>query len=119
MRFTPFTNRARLNQMPSIGGWLIDPQAFANMTSSQLQSTLSSQTSGAGELPEGVLHHPITCADELRFEEDGTFSCAHFSVPPDDKRTKACLVHSIALLIIEEAFAYTGEMKELPFERYE
>lgn len=69
----------------------------------QLQSTLSSATSGTGELPPGVGHHPITCTSNLSFDEDGVFSCEHYKVPYDDPRTHAALVHSLALLIIEEA----------------
>ena len=92
--------------------------SVSNMAGSQLQSTISAATSGTGELPEGVIHHPITCSSTLRLNDEGVFSCEHFSVPPDDVRTKACTIHSFCFLLIEEAFKFTG-MKELPYERYE
>lgn len=48
-------------------------------------------------------HHPITCNSMLAYHEDGRFECEHASVPADDQRTKHCLDHSIALLLIEIA----------------
>ena len=82
-----------------------DGQATRSFVTSSvtLQSTLSS----ASACVDGRLvapHHPITCArGELRYEEDGAFSCDHGAVEPHDPRTQACIVHSIALLIIELA----------------
>lgn len=69
-----------------------------------LQATLSSASAGMdGGLPVAP-HHPITCSlGELRYEQDGSFSCDHAVVEPHDPRTQACIVHSIALLIIELA----------------
>lgn len=66
-----------------------------------LQATLSA--SSAMPPPEGypIPHHPICCGDDLRYEEDESFSCPHSTVPPGDPRTKACVNHSLALLIIE------------------
>lgn len=46
-------------------------------------------------------HHPITCPDDLRLEEDGTFACGHASVPPGDVRTQYCIDHTVALLLME------------------
>lgn len=67
----------------------------------QLQSTLSA----ASATPDSPIqpHHPITCSSKLYYEEDGTFCCEHASVPPNDLRTRHCIVHSVALLIIELA----------------
>jgi hypothetical protein len=103
------------NPSSSIGGYPLYQQPDS---STQLQSTISAATSGVGDLPPDVKHHPITCGEELRFDEDGVFSCPHGAVPNDDKRTKACLIHSLAVLILEQGYHYSG-MKELPFERYE
>lgn len=50
-------------------------------------------------------HHPITCRSTLRLDpEDGTFTCEHTQVPITEKRTRACINHSIAILILEVAF---------------
>lgn len=46
-------------------------------------------------------HHPVICDGELRYDEEGRFSCPHATVPPDDLRTNDCLRHSIALLILD------------------
>lgn len=68
-----------------------------------LQATLS--LSSAVPEPSPVSpHHPITCATPLCYHEDGSFSCSHVTVASDDKRTRTCVNHSIALLIIELAF---------------
>jgi hypothetical protein len=50
-------------------------------------------------------HHPINCleASELKYFEDGSFSCPHAKVPPEDPRMKNALNASIAMLIIELA----------------
>jgi hypothetical protein len=70
-----------------------------------LQATLSSATAGGNEGIPGVYpHHPITCATgELFFDEEGDFSCTHAKAPHGDKRTQACLNHSLACLIVELA----------------
>lgn len=86
--------------------------------SSTLQSTISVATSGVGTLPAGVVHHPITCQSDLGFDEEGTFFCSHYEVSPVDPRTKACLIHSVALLVIELGSGFDG-MEELPYDRYE
>ena len=65
-----------------------------------LQATLSIASSSS--LAERVApHHPITCPSDLRFEDDGTFACSHVEVPPADTRTRLCLDHTVALLLIE------------------
>ncbi|HEV7536422.1 MAG TPA: hypothetical protein VGP90_12355, partial [Acidimicrobiia bacterium] len=46
-------------------------------------------------------HHPITCNDELRLEQDGRLRCSHSETPPDDIRTQFCIDHSISLLLME------------------
>jgi hypothetical protein len=68
-----------------------------------LQGTLSS--SSAGTPPDEAVspHHPITCTTELRLEDDGTFACRHASAPSGDLRTRSCINHSVALLLIELA----------------
>lgn len=48
-------------------------------------------------------HHPITCASQLTYDHNGTFSCEHTTVPAEDTRTRSALNHSIALLLIELA----------------
>lgn len=66
----------------------------------QLQSTLAAQSaSGSVVMP----HHPITCHGELRYERDGSFRCEHVRVGPGDRRTQACVNHSVALLLFEMA----------------
>lgn len=47
-------------------------------------------------------HHPITCTGPLFVDED-TFSCDHAKVPLDDERTRAAIIHSIAILMFEIA----------------
>lgn len=67
-----------------------------------LQATLSSASAQLNQ-PNFQPHHPITCQTTLRLEEDNSFSCEHVTVPPDDPRTQSCVIHSIAMLIIELA----------------
>jgi len=66
-----------------------------------LQATLSASSANNGLTVNP--HHPITCTSALQFEEDGTFACEHVAVPSDDRRTKHCIDHSIAMLLIELA----------------
>lgn len=66
------------------------------------QSSLSSATSGIG--PPVLPHHPIACFGEaLGFGDDGSLWCPHVKVSPEDPRTRAVLIHSVACLLIEEA----------------
>jgi hypothetical protein len=74
---------------------------FRGTGASTLQSTLSSASAGSNEGP--MPHHPINCSTELRLQPDGTFSCDHASVPGGDARTRFCVNHSLALLLIELA----------------
>lgn len=67
-----------------------------------LQATLAACSSNSS-YKMVVPHHPITCNSELRFDEDGMFSCEHINMPADDERTQACLIHSVACLLIELA----------------
>lgn len=49
-------------------------------------------------------HHPIQCFGEmLQLHEDGSLVCPHAKADPGDARTGAALVHSVALMIMEEA----------------
>jgi hypothetical protein len=68
-----------------------------------LQATLSSSSVGAP--PDEIVqpHHPITCSTDLRLEDDGTFACQHASAPSGDLRTRSCINHSVAMLLIELA----------------
>jgi hypothetical protein len=66
-----------------------------------LQATLSLSSATGPDEPPIKPHHPITCSSALRYEEDGTFSCGHTSVPPGDPRTQSCLDHTMALLLLE------------------
>jgi hypothetical protein len=67
-----------------------------------VQALLSSSSAGSPDI--SVLpHHPITCQSELRFHEDGRFSCEHATAPPGERRTQFCLEHSVAILLIELA----------------
>lgn len=102
--------------MSYLGGFGLTTSYQGSTSSSTLQSTISAATSGIGELPPGVIHHPLTCIGKLYYDENGVFSCEHFEVPADDIRTKAGLIHSVALLIIEMGFEYAG-MDKLPYDR--
>jgi hypothetical protein len=80
------------------------PAASFGTAQVTLQSTLSLASTGTDGGRSVAPHHPITCSvGELRYEDDGSFSCDHAVVEPHDPRTQACVVHSIALLIIELA----------------
>ncbi len=65
----------------------------------KLQATLSSSSSGTGEVL--APHHPITCNGDLRLESDGSLCCIHSEAAPDDIRTQFCIDHSISLLLME------------------
>lgn len=67
-----------------------------------LQAILSSATAGVSD-PAVLPHHPITCQTELTFDGDGRLCCAHAAAPPGECRTQSCLVHSVAILLIELA----------------
>ena len=66
-----------------------------------LQATLSLSSTTGPEEPVVKPHHPITCSSPLRYEEDGSFSCHHATVGPEDMRTQSCLDHTVALLLLE------------------
>lgn len=53
-------------------------------------------------------HHPLTCATELRLNEDMSMECDHSKAAPDNVRTRAAVTHSIAILILEEAVRRFG-----------
>ena len=72
-----------------------------------LQATLSA--SSATTAPAPVPHHPITCASNLRFDPDaGVLECEHAATEPGDLRTRQCIEHSLAILLIELAVANFG-----------
>lgn len=76
------------------------------LTSSQLQSALSSGSASVGApnmCPPGQPHHPITCQGDLRYEENGGFACPHAVAEPGDVRTQAALNQSAAMMLIELA----------------
>lgn len=64
-----------------------------------LQATLSAGSAVANQTV--MPHHPITCQSALEYDEEGNFSCEHATVGPDDERTHACVVGSIAVLLFE------------------
>jgi hypothetical protein len=66
-----------------------------------LQATLSASSALSPLEAPTSPHHPITCPSQLSYDEQGTFACEHTSVPPEDVRTRLCIDHSVALLIIE------------------
>lgn len=77
---------------------------FARPAMLKLQATLSSSSVPVDEAPLSVQpHHPITCTSDLRLEPDGSLLCDHAAAPADDERTRFCLNHSLALLLMELA----------------
>jgi hypothetical protein len=67
-----------------------------------LQKTLASSSATDDSPPRP--HHPIVCGDRIFLYEDGRFACLHSEVSADDVRTRACLDHSIAVLLFEELY---------------
>lgn len=65
-----------------------------------LQAVLS-QSSCYSNLESVKPHHPITCSSGLRYSDH--LECDHVAVAVDDRRTKFCIDHSIAVLLIELA----------------
>jgi hypothetical protein len=66
-----------------------------------LQATLAASSAVGSWDPFILPHHPITCTGALTYREDGSFCCEHSAAPPGDVRTRLCVDHSIALLLIE------------------
>lgn len=66
-----------------------------------LQATLSASSAQPPDIEAVLPHHPITCDGELRLDSNGAMSCEHGATPAGDRRTKACIDHSVALLLIE------------------
>ena len=77
--------------------------AFARAATANLQATLSSSSAGDNAAPSVQPHHPITCTSALRLEPDGSLVCEHAAAPAEDQRTRSCLNHSLALLLMELA----------------
>lgn len=78
--------------------------SFKTQDTINLQATLSSSSAMSGPDVEIIRpHHPITCVGELRYDDEGCLACEHVQVAADDRRTRACLDHSMALLLIELA----------------
>ena len=75
---------------------------FGRKQELNLQATLSSSSVTDAE-PVVRPHHPITCASDLRLEDDGSLACEHAEAPGDDARTRFCVNHSLALLLMELA----------------
>jgi hypothetical protein len=73
--------------------------APSGTSSFDLQATLA-VSSAMAEAPPSP-HHPITCTSGLRFYDDNSLACEHAQAPPGDRRTQACIDHSIAMLLIE------------------
>ncbi len=76
---------------------------FGQARQMNLQSTLSSSSATADVAAAIRPHHPITCTSDLRLEPDGSLLCEHAAAPAGDQRTRACLNHSLALLLMELA----------------
>lgn len=70
-----------------------------------LQATLAAGSAEAtGQATPIVPHHPITCQTDLVYHvEDGVMGCDHVKTGPGDKRTRTCIDHSVALLLMELA----------------
>jgi hypothetical protein len=66
-----------------------------------LQATLAASSAAEAWDPFVLPHHPITCTGTLSYGDDGSFCCEHSAAPPGDVRTRLCVDHSIALLLIE------------------
>ena len=77
---------------------------FGRTQQMNLQATLSSCSATADEAAIIRPHHPITCPSDLRLEPDGSLLCDHAEAPADDQRTRSCLNHSLALLLLELAY---------------
>ena len=77
--------------------------AFNRPSLMNLQATLSSCSATGDEEATVRPHHPITCTSDLRLEPDGSLFCDHAEAPADDQRTRSCLNHSLALLLMELA----------------
>lgn len=74
-----------------------------------LQATLSASSALTAESPQP--HHPITCTSNLEMDfEAGEFRCDHAGVPLTDLRTRYCVDHSVAILLIEEAVRKFGQL---------
>jgi hypothetical protein len=76
---------------------------YVSQTSAGANLQAALAASSAGPQAAGAPHHPITCRSDLRYEPDGTFCCEHASVPPTDLRTRLCVAHSVAVLLLELA----------------
>jgi len=77
---------------------------LARAATTNLQATLSSASATGDEAATSVRpHHPITCTSALRLEPDGSLVCDHAAAPAGDQRTRSCLNHSLALLLMELA----------------
>jgi hypothetical protein len=80
---------------------IVNPIIYSGVGESALQPILST-SSAFVEGEDGVRpHHPVTCSDNLRYDDDGVLMCDHAAVPADDRRTRFCLHYSVSLLLIE------------------
>lgn len=69
----------------------------------ELQATLSASSHESSDPTTNGPHHPITCPGQLAYHPDGRLACPHSEAGPEDPRTRRCVTHSIAVLIIEIA----------------
>lgn len=67
----------------------------------RLQAVLATSSSGVTTPPWP--HHPITCLETLTYDAAGIFACPHAKAEPNDRRTRECLNHSVAILLLELA----------------
>lgn len=78
--------------------------SFTHTQSSvNLQGTLAAITAD-GTPPVIRPHHPITCMGRLELDENNCLHCPHADTEPGDGRIEAALRHTMAIMIIEEAY---------------
>lgn len=76
---------------------------YQMMPGSQNYMNLQATISSASAIHQVVTpHHPVTCTGPL-FVDDDSFYCDHAKVALDEERTRAAIIHSIAILMFEIA----------------
>jgi hypothetical protein len=80
---------------------IVNPIAYSEAGGSGLQPILSASSAFVEVDAEVRPHHPVTCPDNLRYDQDGVLMCDHAAAPADDLRTRFCLHYSVSLLLLE------------------
>lgn len=83
----------------------LNEEWWANMVTG-LQQICSASTANVDS--QIYPHHPIQCTGDLYYFEDGSMACDHAKTDAKDSRTRACLIHSVAILLIEMAETATA-----------